>query len=160
MLAEDVTENRRRDETAHRQAHLHVLAQAIPQIVWTAEPDGNLDYYNQHWFDYTGMTLEQTQGWGWQPVLHPDDVQTCIDRWSEAVRTGNPYEVEYRFKRASDGTYRWHLGRALPVEAPTARSRNGSGPAPTSMINEEPRTRSASRASSSRRVFASGRPSC
>ncbi|MEJ7597568.1 MAG: PAS domain-containing protein [Kofleriaceae bacterium] len=115
MLAEDVTENRRRDETAHRQAHLHVLAQAIPQIVWTAEPDGNLDYYNQHWFDYTGMTLEQTQGWGWQPVLHPDDVQTCIDRWSEAVRTGNPYEVEYRFKRASDGTYRWHLGRALPV---------------------------------------------
>jgi PAS domain S-box-containing protein len=115
MLAEDVTEPRRRDEIAQRQSDLHVLAQAIPQIVWTAEPDGNLDYYNQHWFDYTGMTLEQTQGWGWQPVLHPEDVQNCVERWSEAVRTGNPYEVEYRFKRASDGAYRWHLGRALPV---------------------------------------------
>ncbi len=115
MLAEDVTEQRRRDETVHREAHLHILAQAIPQIVWTAEPDGNLDYYNQHWFDYTGMTLEQTQGWGWQPVLHPDDVQNCVERWSHAVRTGDPYEVEYRFKRASDGAYRWHLGRALPV---------------------------------------------
>jgi PAS domain S-box-containing protein len=115
MLAEDVTDQRRRDESAHREAHLRIIAQAIPQIVWTSEPDGNLDYYNQQWFDYTGMTLEQTQGWGWQPVLHPDDVQATVDRWSESVRTGKLYEVEYRFKRASDGSYRWHLGRALPV---------------------------------------------
>ena len=115
MLAEDVTEQRRREEAAHREAHLHIIAQAIPQIVWTAAPDGKLDYYNQHWFDYTGMTLEQTRGWGWQPVLHPDDVQNYVERWSECVRTGSPYEVEYRFKRASDGAYRWHLARALPV---------------------------------------------
>ena len=115
MLAEDVTEQRRREETARRNTHLQLVAQAIPQIVWTADPDGNVDYYNQHWFDYTGMTLEQTRGWGWQPVLHPDDAKSCIDRWEAAVRTGNLYEVEYRFKRALDGVYRWHLGRALPV---------------------------------------------
>lgn len=90
------------------------LADTMPLIVWTAQPNGDLDYYNQRWFDYTGMTLEQTQGWGWQPVLHPDDLQRCIDSWKQAVSTGEPYEIEYRFKRF-DGEYRWHLGRALPV---------------------------------------------
>jgi PAS domain S-box-containing protein len=103
---------RRQDE------HLRSLAEAIPQIVWTATPDGSLDYYNQQWFDYTGMTLAETQGWGWAPVLHPDDLENCIARWSEAVRTGADYEVEYRFKRACDGAYRWHLGRARPVRDP------------------------------------------
>jgi two-component system, sensor histidine kinase and response regulator len=91
------------------------MADAMPQIVWTARPDGWLDYYNQRWFDYTGLTLEATQGWGWGAVLHPDDLQNCIDVWSEAVRTGDPYEIDYRFKRASDSAYRWHLGRASAV---------------------------------------------
>ena len=109
-----------REQTARREAeaseHLYrVLAEAIPQIVWTARSDGWIDYYNQRWFEYTGMTLEETQGWGWQPVLHPDDVENCLERWNYSVQTGETYEVEYRFKRASDGAYRWHLGRALPV---------------------------------------------
>jgi PAS domain S-box-containing protein len=90
------------------------LANALPQIVWTATPDGNLDYYNQKWFDYTGMTLEQTQGWGWELVLHPEDLQNCVDVWTHSFTTGESYQIEYRFKRASDGMYRWHLGRALP----------------------------------------------
>lgn len=89
------------------------LADAMPLIIWTAQPDGALYYYNQRWFDYTGMTLEQTQGWGWQPVLHPDDLQKCLDTWERSLKTGAPYEIEYRFKRAADSTYRWHLGRAL-----------------------------------------------
>ena len=88
----------------------------MPQIVWTAKPDGNLDYYNQRWFDYTGMTLEQTRDWGWQPVLHPDDLLNCVDRWTKAFTTGSDYQVEYRFKRAADGAYRWHLGRAFPMK--------------------------------------------
>nr|MBA2733037.1 PAS domain S-box protein [Acidobacteriota bacterium] len=100
-------------ERANRRFRL--MTEAIPQIVWTANPDGFLDYYNQHWFDYTGMTLEQTQGWGWQPVIHPDDLQRCVDVWANSVATGEIYEIEYRFKRAADGVYRWHLGRAVPV---------------------------------------------
>lgn len=109
-----------REQTARHQAQAseqlyRVLAETIPQIVWTALPDGGVDYYNQRWFEYTGMTLEDTQGWGWQPVLHPDDVQNCLERWNNSVQTGGIYEVEYRFKRAADGAYRWHLGRALPV---------------------------------------------
>ncbi|MGB3265518.1 MAG: PAS domain S-box protein [Microcoleus sp.] len=109
-----------REQAARHQAEAseqlyRALAEAIPQIVWTALPDGAIDYYNQRWFEYTGMTLEETQGWGWQPVLHPDDVENTLERWKTTVQTGGDYDVEYRFKRASDGAYRWHLGRAIPV---------------------------------------------
>jgi two-component system, sensor histidine kinase and response regulator len=97
------------------EARFRQLADAMPQIVWTSRPDGWLDYYNQRWMDYTGLTLEETQGWGWGSVLHPDDLQRCTDAWSESLRTGNPYEIKYRFKRAADGVYRWHLGRASAI---------------------------------------------
>jgi PAS domain S-box-containing protein len=109
-----------REQAARRQAEASeqlysIIAEAIPQIVWTARPDGWLDYYNARWFEYTGLTLEQTQAWGWKPVLHPDDAENCLERWNTSVQTGATYEVEYRFLRASDQSYRWHLGRALPV---------------------------------------------
>ena len=104
-------------QSAHR---YRFLADAMQQIVWTAKPDGNLDYYNKRWFDYTGMTKEQAKDWGWKPVLHPDDLQNCIERWTKAFTTARNYEVEYRLKRASDGVYRWHIGRAFPL-----RNQNG-----------------------------------
>ena len=112
----DVTERKQADADLQNalKDDFRFLADAMPQIIWTAKPDGNLDYYNQRWFDYTGLTLEQTKDWGWQPVLHPEDVQNCVERWTHAFTTGSNYEVEYRFKRASDGAYRWHLGRAFP----------------------------------------------
>ncbi|MEM1394612.1 MAG: PAS domain-containing protein, partial [Cyanobacteria bacterium P01_H01_bin.150] len=115
-VARDITKQKQ-TESALRESELNfrTLADSMPQIVWTSRPDGFLDYYNQRWFDYTGMTLEQTIGWGWQPVLHPEDLQKCVDVWSESVRTGNEYSIEYRFKRASDGEYRWFLGRAIPL---------------------------------------------
>lgn len=91
------------------------LADAMPQIVWTSQPNGHTDYYNRRWVEYTGMTVEQANGWGWQSVLHPEDVEACLRRWATALKTGEAYEIEYRFRRASDGSYRWHLGRAVPV---------------------------------------------
>ncbi|HEV2662157.1 MAG TPA: PAS domain-containing protein, partial [Ktedonobacteraceae bacterium] len=66
------------------------MASAMPLIVWTARPDGNVDYYNQRWFEYTGLTFEQTRGQGWLTVLHPDDRQRCLKRWREALQTGEP----------------------------------------------------------------------
>jgi PAS domain S-box-containing protein len=103
------------------EARFRQLADAMPQIVWTARPDGWLDYYNQRWFDYTGMTLAETQGAGWGQVLHPDDLQPCIDMWNVSTLTGKPYEIKYRFKRASDGVYRWHLGRASAIKDEAGR---------------------------------------
>jgi PAS domain S-box-containing protein len=93
----------------------HSLAELMPQIVWTANADGSFDYYNRRWYEYTGHTPEKTMGWGWQPVLHPDDAERCLRRWARSVKTGEDYEIEYRFRRAADGSYRWHLGRAVPV---------------------------------------------
>lgn len=90
------------------------LAETIPQLAWIAGPDGNVVWFNRRWYDYTNTTPEQNMGWGWVPVIHPDDLQTCIDSWENALRTGQEYQVQYRLKRGSDGLYHWHLGRALP----------------------------------------------
>lgn len=92
------------------------LADAMPQIVWTANSDGNVDYYNQAWFVHTGFTLEQTQGNGWQAALHPDDLQNCIRLSRNAIRTGSLFQAEYRIWCASDNSFRWHLCRALPIK--------------------------------------------
>lgn len=120
-IRSDITERKQAEEALHKsEERYRFLANTMPQIVWTARPDGGLDYYNQPWYDYTGMTFEQTKDWGWKMVLHPDDLPLCVDRWTNAFQTGNSYEIEYRFKRAVDETYRWHLGRGLPM-----RNQNG-----------------------------------
>ena len=102
--------------TDNRERLLRAFADAIPLIVWTANPNGELDYYNCQWESYTGLSAEETAGWGWGAVLHPEDLQRCIERWTQAFTSGEPYEIEYRFKRALDGSYRWHLGRATPFK--------------------------------------------
>ena len=108
-----------------------LIAEAIPQIVWTARPDGYNDYFNARCFEYTGLTPEDTydpvnQGWPdydaaavekthSKSTVHPDDRAHYLRQWKEALETGRSYEIEYRFRRASDGEYRWHLGRAVPI---------------------------------------------
>ncbi|KVM07574.1 hybrid sensor histidine kinase/response regulator [Burkholderia ubonensis] len=90
------------------------LADAIPHIVWTADPDGWVDYMNCRGLSYGGVTLEQAQAQGWESFLHPDDLQLAIDTWTRAIQSGVEFEIEYRLRRASDGAYRWFLCRALP----------------------------------------------
>ncbi|WP_413175043.1 PAS domain-containing protein [Anabaena azotica] len=112
----DITDHiQAREALRESELNFRTLADTMPQIFWTARPDGWVDYYNQRWFEYTDMTLEESQGWGWPAILHPDDATICIDIWNESVRTGKNYQIEYRFRRASDGQYRWHLGRAFPL---------------------------------------------
>jgi PAS domain S-box-containing protein len=98
-----------------------VLAETIPQIVWTARPDGTLDYWNRRWFDYTGLTPGPTEGWAWEYALHPDDVARCRDLWEGAIAAGEAHEIQFRLRRGLDGAYRWHLGRALPVRGADGR---------------------------------------
>ena len=86
----------------------------MPQIVWTADRDGRATYYNQRWFEYTGQTAEQADESGWVSAVHADDLGATIARRAATLESGEPFEVEYRF-RAADGTYRWHLGRAVPI---------------------------------------------
>ena len=91
------------------------LADTMPQIVWTARPDGHVDYYNERWYEFTGFPRDQFGQSSWEPILHPDDVQHCVDTYFGCVREGKPFEIEYRFKDRKSGGYRWFMGRALPV---------------------------------------------
>jgi PAS domain S-box-containing protein len=102
-------------EIRQSEERFRLLADFVPQIIWTADANGHLDYYNKKWYEYTGFQ----EGYGdesWMPLLHPDDVTRCYDTWYRSVRTGEPYFIEYRFKdRHHPNMYRWFLGRALPV---------------------------------------------
>lgn len=110
----DIHERKRaEEELKNSEKRYRDLANAMPLIVWTGQAEGT-DYYNQWWFDYTGLTLEQSTGLQWQAIIHPDDLPECLDRWNHSVTTGTLYEIEYRFRR-HDSVYRWHLGRAVPV---------------------------------------------
>ncbi|MBA3348580.1 MAG: response regulator [Actinobacteria bacterium] len=91
------------------------LGDSIPQQVWTALPDGALDYVNERVIAYFGRTFEEMIGWGWSELVHADDLQHCIDSWSASLASGALYECEFRLHRSSDSAYRWHLARALPM---------------------------------------------
>lgn len=94
--------------------HLRLFGDALPEIVWTALPGGYVDYMNKKWFAYTGFTEHETYN-NLRTAVHPDDQEKYHQTWQESLNTGKPYEIEYRFQRGSDGMYRWHLGRALPL---------------------------------------------
>jgi diguanylate cyclase (GGDEF)-like protein/PAS domain S-box-containing protein len=98
--------------------YFQTLADAIPQIIWTALPDGNIDFYNKRWYSYTGKD-PQRDDLGWSDVIHAEDLEKCATTWRHAVQTGEEYEAECRLLRVSDATYRWHLGRAVPVRDAT-----------------------------------------
>jgi diguanylate cyclase (GGDEF)-like protein/PAS domain S-box-containing protein len=91
-----------------------LLAEAIPQIVWTAIPGGGIDYCNQRFYELTGLSKEHALGLAWQKALHPDDRPLALQNWENSRRTGTSYDVEYRLRTAA-GEYRWHLVRATPM---------------------------------------------
>ncbi|MDN4051576.1 PAS domain S-box protein [Massilia sp. YIM B02763] len=96
------------------EAKFRVITDAMPQMVWSTLPDGYHDYYNQRWYDFTGMREGDTDGERWATMFHPDDRERAWALWRHALETGAQYEVEYRLRHHS-GEYRWVLGRALPV---------------------------------------------
>lgn len=104
--------DRVRDALRESEARYRFLAEAIPVQIWTARPDGSLDYVTRRVADYFGLSTEQLLADGWQNVVHPDDLPSAVERWTHSLSTGEPYEVEFRL-RGADGVFRWHLARAL-----------------------------------------------
>jgi len=96
------------------------LAEALPQIVWITEPDGGNIYFNQQWMDYTGLTLEESLGSGWNKPFHPEDRQKAWDAWQRATATNGVYSIECRLRR-TDGVYRWWLIRGVPLQDNTGK---------------------------------------
>ena len=106
----ELAELRRESEERYR-----FLAEAQPEQIWTALPNGELDYVNQRALDYFATSFPELVEKGWTEVVHPEDLGLMLERWQTALATGGPYENELRFRRAADGTYRWHLTRAVPM---------------------------------------------
>jgi PAS domain S-box-containing protein len=106
-----------RDESTLREseARLRALADATPQIVFTARPDGTVDYFNRKWYELTGTVPGEITENTWLDIIHPNDRVATRQAWIENVRAGRPHESEARLWSAADGAYRWHLTRALPM---------------------------------------------
>ncbi|HEX5385114.1 MAG TPA: CHASE domain-containing protein [Gemmatimonadales bacterium] len=119
--AEAAARELRQSEEAVRasEARFRFLADFIPPLVWTARPDGGVDYVNRRCAEYLGVREAELMAKGWARFIHPADVESAAARWQASLRTGAPYEAEYRLRRGSDGEYRWHLdrGSALREEA-------------------------------------------
>ncbi|MFB9076709.1 PAS domain S-box protein [Flavobacterium procerum] len=91
------------------------LADLVPQIIWTSEPDGFVDYYNKRWYEYTCFEENQTGDQSWIPLLHPDDVPFVVGNWYKSIESGNSYQLEFRLKNGKTGEYRWFLSKAVPI---------------------------------------------
>ena len=117
----DVSE-RVRAESALREseAKFRAFAQAMPHQVWTAPADGQLDWFNERVYEYSGARAGALDGDGWGAIIHPDDVATVTRRWHESLASGEGYEVEFRIRR-HDGAWRWHLVRAVPMRDPEGK---------------------------------------
>ncbi len=97
------------------EARFRTLADAVPQVIWANEAEGRANYFNERWFEYSGLSLEESTGPGWQAIVHPDDAPASKEKWQRALAAGEIFDSEYRLRRA-DGEYRWHIGRNVPLK--------------------------------------------
>ena len=111
----DIDDAKRAEEALRKsEKELRDVIDTIPAIVWSTLPDGSNAYVNKRYVEYTGLSGEQVAGSGWQTLIHPDDLEQHAAKWREAIATGKPHENEVR-SRCSDGQYRWHLDRGVPL---------------------------------------------
>jgi PAS domain S-box-containing protein len=116
----DMSERRRAEASVREsEGRLRAITDSVDQMIWSTRADGHHDYFNQRWYDFTGVPTGSTDGTGWNGIFHPDDQKRTWETWRHSLETGEPYHIEYRLRHRS-GEYRWVLGRAQPV-------RDGSG---------------------------------
>jgi PAS domain S-box-containing protein len=114
-ILRDRTARKQAEEVLHQtQERFRQLADAMPQIVWTARADGKVDYYNRRWYEFTGLPQDQPLEQNWRLVLHREDVARWEEKWVQAVQSGEPFQLECRFLDREKGSFRWFLARALP----------------------------------------------
>jgi PAS domain S-box-containing protein len=114
-ILRDVNERRTADEALRvSEAQFRSMAQAVPNHVWTAPANGELDWFNDRVYEYSGAKQGSLNGEGWREIVHPDDISDAASLWYAALAAGTPYETQFRLRRA-DGSYRWHIARAFPI---------------------------------------------
>jgi len=116
IIARDISERKRvEDALRESEERFQAMANGIPQLAWMASADGSIFWYNQRWYDYTGTTFEQMQGWGWQSVHDPTVLPRVMDRWRGSISDGQPFDMEFPLLGA-DGIFRVFLTRVMPVK--------------------------------------------
>jgi PAS domain S-box-containing protein len=111
----DIEDRKRAGEAlVASEQNLRLTINTMPVLAWSAQADGSVDFLNQRWLDYTGLSLVQAQGWGWAQAFHPDDLNRLKDYWLSIIAAGQPGEIEARLRRFDD-SYRWFLFRASPL---------------------------------------------
>jgi PAS domain S-box-containing protein len=114
-LRKEIGERKRAEDALRRsEDRLRLVIDTVPSLIHTGLPDGQLDFFNQRWLDFVGLSLEDLSGWKWTAAIHPEDVEAMVERWRVALATGEPYEHEARVRRA-DGEYRWMVHREVPL---------------------------------------------
>ncbi|KAI1404348.1 hypothetical protein F4819DRAFT_494859 [Hypoxylon fuscum] len=108
-LAQEITDIKIADEERFK-----LICDTMPQMVWTSKPDGRYDFFNNRWYDYTGLSPEESMDHNWKNPFHPDDMPATWKRWQHSLTSGEPFATEYRC-RSKEGEWRWMLGRALPL---------------------------------------------
>lgn len=112
LSVEDITtETHQREQERLVQNQLQFIADAMPEKVWTADAVGNANYFNKSWLTYTGLTFEDLKDWGWEKIIHPDDLEENHKRWQHSIHTGSDFDMQHRFLNR-DGAFKWHFSRA------------------------------------------------
>ena len=116
VTLQDVTEYTDiiKTQSEENDQQFQLICDTMPQMLWTTTPQGLHDWFSRRWYDYTGLSVKQSTGLGWQNPFHPDDMAETHQKWSHCLATGDEYSIEYRCQRY-DGAWRWMLGRALPL---------------------------------------------
>lgn len=117
-IAYDVTEDKlKKSKLEENEKRFRLLADTMPQVVWTADPQGNTDFYNDQWYRYSGFSKDEENESMWQELVNPEHLETVNQVWDDSVRNGTPYQIEYQLKDPNKpGDFRWFLARAVPVK--------------------------------------------
>ncbi len=115
LIAQGIERKHAEDKLRNSERSLRQLTETIPQMLWSASADGAIDYCNQRVLDYTGLSAEQVHGTGWMKSVHQDEIEKMEQAWKAAVSAGEPFQYEFRGRRAADQAYRWCISSALPL---------------------------------------------
>ena len=116
-IVSDITEQKEAELVLKEDARkIRIILESLPQMAWTAYPNGIVNYFSENWYEFTGLSPEETLENGWDTIWHKDYTEKARKTWADSIKTGIPYEIENMAKRASDGTYRWMSVKAVPLK--------------------------------------------